>query len=378
MHGCNEVADPVARLLHYLSEEVYFADALAYDDLLRMAVTRLRRIWDASIARNMLGNVARDFAGMRDMLKRKDPNIKVTSYAELDGIDVSRFFTVDDFLTEEQLLLNFGLESRNFRRADALKAFTDGEQRLKATSTIARCQVSFGRNQGGSVLMLTYQCAVERGQVRWLPSMTDNRSQKDHAQKIARRWGKGTGRYCFTTSLQDMEQILSDPDSRLSFPDLRYCGERQPDTDAAAQVRQTALGTFSTGFRIRADSSNEAIKDLLRAYGRPMTGKKEDLVQRLVELLAQQYVMKQSEMDEFFSKHRFIRLTHERSEAQRWPVLQNDPLAGHLLTMYCLRHMRGNVVLETQHENNSVRLPDLADAILAGRVKLSGCFVPVE
>ena len=53
-------------------------------------------------------------------------------------------------------------------------------------------------------------------------------------------------------------------------------------------------------------------------------------------------------------------------------------MVGHLLTMYCVRHMRGNVVLEAAHENTSVNLPDLAEAILAGRVRLNGCFVAVE
>jgi hypothetical protein len=46
--------------------------------------------------------------------------------------------------------------------------------------------------------------------------------------------------------------------------------------------------------------------------------------------------------------------------------------------MYCVRHMRGNVLLEAQHENTAVGLLDLAEAILMGRVRLSGCFVPVQ
>jgi len=94
--------------------------------------------------------------------------------------------------------------------------------------------------------------------------------------------------------------------------------------------------------------------------------------------MADQYAMKAPEMDQFFGARQFIRLTHERTESKRLPVLQGHPMAGHLLTIYCVRHMRGNVVLEARHENTSVNLLDLAEAVLAGRVRLSGCFVAVE
>jgi len=378
VYGCTETADPVDRLLKNLSENIYFADNLTYQQLLDMAITRLKRIWDGGIARNMLANVARDFACMREMLKRKKPDIKVTSYADLDEIDMSRIFAVDDFLTEEQLLLSFGLESRNFRRADAIKAFTDDEGRLKATSGISRCQVSWGYERSGEMPLLTYQCTVTGRQVRWMPSMSDTAKQRERTRDVARRWGKGSGRYCFTADLADMPQMIEELRMRLSFPDLKYTGGEKTESEATVQVRQKAVLTFDTPFRVKADSSNEAIKDMLRRFGRKLTGRKEDLVQRFAELMAEQYAMKAPELDEFFGKRRFIRLTHERTESKRLPVLQGYPLAGHLLTMYCVRHMRGNVVLEAKHENTSVGLLDLAEAILTGRVRLNGCFVAVE
>ena len=101
-------------------------------------------------------------------------------------------------------------------------------------------------------------------------------------------------------------------------------------------------------------------------------------MRRLAELMVEKYATSKPEMDEFFGTRSFIRLAHEPSVSKRLPVLQGNPLAGHLLTMYCLRHMRGNVVLEARHENNAVGLLDLAEAVLMGRVRLTGCFVPVE
>jgi len=373
-----EMPDPLERLLKHLSANLYFADDLGYEPLLAVAIARLRRIWAGSTARNMLANVAPDFASMREMLKRKAADIKVSSYADLDNVDLSRLFTVDDFLTHEQLLLNMGLETHNFRRSDALRAFTDDQGRLKATASISRCQVSWGYDRAGEMPVVTYQCIVTGRQVRWMPSMSDNPRQREKTRDVARRWGKGSGRFCFTADLADMPKTIEELRMRLSFPDLKYTGEEKTESEATAQVRQKAVLTYDAPFRVKAGSSNEVIKDLLRHFDRKLTGRKEDLVQRLAELMAEQYALKAPEMDEFFGKRRFMRLTHERTDSKRLPVLQGYPLGGHLLTMYCVRHMRGNVVLEAQHENTAVGLLDLAEAILTGRVRLSGCFVAVE
>ena len=65
-------------------------------------------------------------------------------------------------------------------------------------------------------------------------------------------------------------------------------------------------------------------------------------------------------------------------EAVIIPVLTQHSLRGPLVTLYCLRHMRGNVVLEATHRNESVRLLDLAQALLHKRVTLTGRFVAVQ
>ncbi len=378
IHGCGESYDPVTRLLGHLSEHTYFAEEMQYEQLLQMATARLRRIWDGATARNMLASVSPDFASMREVLRRKNPNIKVGSYVDMDNIDFSLLFTVDDFLTAERLLLSSGLVSRNFRRADALKAFTDEEGRLRAAPTIGNCQASCGQDRSGEPSTLTYRCTVEGRRVQWMPSMSDNPALRSKARQIARAWGKGSGRYCFTTDIQDMERMVADLRMRLSFPDLKYGEADKTESEAAAQVRQKALETFDTPFRVNAKSSNEAIRDLLRKFEQKLTGRKEDLIRRLAALIVEKYATSQPEMDEFFGTRSFIRLAHEPSVSKRLPVLQGNPLSGHLLTMYCLRHMRGNAVLEAQYENNAVGLVDLAEAILTDRVRLTGCFVPVE
>ena len=82
-------------------------------------------------------------------------------------------------------------------------------------------------------------------------------------------------------------------------------------------------------------------------------------------------------MDAFFSRHRFVRVGQKPKEKQPFAVLQGHRLRETLVTLYCLRHMRGNVVLEAGHLNQSVKLADLAEAYLNGQVDDGGCFVPV-
>lgn len=376
-YGSDISSESVQRLLQHLAETLYFVEDLSYDALLQMAIERVRKLWSAAIAREMLGSVARDFACMREMLKAKNPDIKLAGYADLDGVDVSQLLSVDDFLTEDHLLLSKGIETLNFRRVDALKAFTDEKGRLRAADRIGLCQMTWNEGNCGTPL-LSFRCVVDGLRIHWFPNMTDHPKQRETARELARTWGKASGRYCFTTDIPTLERMLDATRLRIGFPDLSYRGRDKAESEASAQVRQKCIKTFDAPFQVKAKSSNEAIKDLLRRFDRKLTGRKEDLVQRLAELLAEQYAMKKPELDAFFGDHRFIRLAHDRAEANTLPVLQDDPLAGHLLTMYCLRHMRGNVVLESLYENSAVGTMDLAEAILEGRVRLTGCFVPVE
>jgi hypothetical protein len=46
--------------------------------------------------------------------------------------------------------------------------------------------------------------------------------------------------------------------------------------------------------------------------------------------------------------------------------------------MYVLKHLRGNAILEADHENDTYDLEDLALALVNGRTSLTGAFLPVS
>jgi len=45
-----------------------------------------------------------------------------------------------------------------------------------------------------------------------------------------------------------------------------------------------------------------------------------------------------------------------------------------LLTMYAVKHLRGNVILDAGHENNTFDLPALARSLITGEVEVKGVF----
>jgi hypothetical protein len=324
----------------------------------------------------MANAVGRDFNGIRDFLKQKNPRLVLVGYHSLDEYDLSQVLSVDDFLTEDALIRS-GIPLQNFRRSDVLQAFTDAEGRLKLVPTIKHCVVEWDHAPGNwGDPLLTYHCEVADGLVRWHPDVKPEAAHRQAAQQVAAIIGRGSGTYCFTCSIQDLELAALDPRFQLRFPGLNY-QEGNAVTDATAKLQTESIVCYGEANRLRAEDSNERLKHALRDFGKPVTGRKEDLVKRVAELLAQQYAVAEAQMDEFFTRNRFVRIGAESTNKQPFAALQGHKLRGMLLNLYCLRHMRGNVVLEASHVNESVKVADLAKALLNGHVKVSGSFVPV-
>ena len=80
----------------------------------------------------------------------------------------------------------------------------------------------------------------------------------------------------------------------------------------------------------------------------------------------------------YFSEHRFVRITAMPPKSERLPLLEDAPLLRNLLlTMYSVKHLRGNAILDVAHENNTYTEEQLALALVAGKVGLSGAFLRV-
>jgi len=375
-YGYGATTDDLERLFQEVSRNVYFVQEITYEQLVEVAIARLRRVWDHKMARDMVQALGRDFAGMRDFLRRKKADIRLVGYHSLDDYDLSAILSVDDFLTEDTLLVNYGTESHNYRRASVLDRFVVPGGRISLTPRIDDCVVDWDFKPGNWEPYVSYRCRIEGSRVEWRPDLKPDDKQRAKAREIAAETGRGEASYVFDTSVTEMTDALQQERFRLRFPDLTYREKPKPAA-AKAKVQPAELICFGEASGLRSRLSNEKLKDVLRAFDKKLTGKKEDLVRRMAETIAEEYEAHEPQLDRFFRKHRFIRLAAQPKMLNRFPILEGHRLRAPILILYCLRHLRGNVILEAGHVNDSVKVSDLAEARLDRKVMLNGSFVPV-
>ena len=84
-------------------------------------------------------------------------------------------------------------------------------------------------------------------------------------------------------------------------------------------------------------------------------------------------------MSGYFADCQFIRMAMVPKHAQEFPVLEHLDLelANLLLSMYALKHLRGNAILDPSHENVSYTAQQLAIALVNNKTALSGAFLKV-
>jgi len=209
------------------------------------------------------------------------------------------------------------------------------------------------------------------------PDIGKSNGKRNKAREFARKWRTDDGRLCFTAPLERFVQMVEGKAGVPSFPTLSYTYHNAGPT-ATAEVEASRIQAFHIGrFRDHRNAS-EDLKQILREYGVSMTGNKETLLRKLAKLAVEQYREKKPALDAFFAKQRFLRISSVPSRTTDLPILgEVHDLRNLLLSMYAMKHLRGNAVLEASHENNSYTEEQLALALLAGRAGLSGSFLRV-
>ena len=225
---------------------------------------------------------------------------------------------------------------------------------------------------------LVYNCHRNSSSIRFIPELSRRESVRTLARQIAGQWGADRGRYCFNTDIPTLARMIEHHRFRISFPTLNYMHPRERQ-QSRAQIAQSELQRYTVGKYLTARHTAEAIKSVLGAHGVSMTGRKEQLLEKLANLSAKVYEEHESELDHYFSKHRFIRISAGRtSPGQEFPVLDDLDLRNMLLTMYIVKHLRGNTILEAGYENDTFDLVSLARALLKQEITLTGSFLRVE
>jgi len=364
------------RTLQALQEHVYFVEDLSYVALLDIAKAMLRKQWTHANVREMARAAYPGFQELRQFIKSKDKRIKLSSYEDVDQYDLAKVLALEDFAQRDSLIISHAIPTLNFRKASVLGKMTDSQGRLRLVPEIRH--VTLTETPVKPDYVHTVWHVVREGSMwRFRPDIGDTVSKRKHAQEFAVRWRTDDGRLCFTTSTEKLIEMVKCRAVEPSFPSLNYNSAQEGPTSGAV-VEPSHVKAFHIGRYARAGTTGDQLKDILHQYGVSMTGNKDQLLQKLAALAAKKYQERLPELDRFFFRRRFVRMQSTPSNASELPLLEDlSYLRNLVLTMYAVKHLRGDAVLEATHCNDTYSEEELALALVTGRVGLTGAFLRV-
>ncbi|MFZ1684111.1 MAG: hypothetical protein WAU88_08280 [Candidatus Zixiibacteriota bacterium] len=370
--------------LEWLNQQVRFIENFTFPQLLELAKRELKKRWDHATAKKLLHQVHYGFNEARSFIKAKDKSVKLASYDDLDRYDLSTVLSLDDFEGEDKILVSHGLPVTNFRHAGALKAVTDGQGRLRLSDSIDNFELISGHPREGyeergryyyEGNCIRYLAIRKPGQIILMPDLRHDSAHRAKAQELATRWRTDTGQYCFTTDIDHLREMLVTGQFQISFNGVTQ--ERYAVSEAHAQIGRRVIERFGAGSYVSFRASGDTIKNLLRHHNVSMTGTKEELIGKLAELAAKLYRRHESELRSYFKENRFIR-TEATGGGHQFPVLQAVDLKAMITTMFVIRHLRGNSIVDVTQENDTYDLRSLARSLVNEDIKLSGSFLRIE
>jgi len=364
------------RVLEAIRGQTYCVDDLSYIELLNIAKTMLRSQWMHSHVREMARAAHPGFQELRQFLKSKNKQIKLSSYEDVDQYDLAEVLTLDDFEQRDNLIISHAIPTLNFRKASFLSKVTDDQGRLRLVPGIRHVTLTETPLKPDHVHTVWH--VVREGSMwRFRPDIADAKAKRVHIQEFAAQWRTDEGRLCFTTTTERLVEMVESKVVEPSFPSLNYNSAEQAPT-AGAVVDSSHVKAFHIGRYARAGTTGDQLKDILHQYEVSMTGNKEQLLKKLATLTSIKYRERLPEMDRFFARHRFVRMQSAPSSVAELPLLDDLAYLRNLvLTMYAVKHMRGDAILEASHQNNTYTEEELAHALLSGKVSLTGAFLRV-
>ncbi len=366
-------------LLKTIQNEVYFVDGLTYLELVEIAKQRLRDCWSHTVARTLAESAHCGFQELRRFLKSKDRSVKLSSYEDVDGYNLGSLLSLEDFDHHDKLLVAEGIPSTNFRRASVLASFTDGSGRLRLVPEIRHVCVSVvtkSQSQDIDGMRVDWHVTQDGKSVIFRPDLANNLPKRRAAAEIARRWRTDNGELVFRTAMDRLAEMVEKREAIPSFPYLNYTSQDYTPA-ATVEVESSQVQAFRIGGYLTSRCHGDALRNVLREYGVSMTGNKRDLVKKLAKLAGERYLEVVPTLDGFFRDHRLIRIAATPRASAELPHLKDVRyLRNLLLTMYAIRHLRGNAILDAGHENTTYTVEELAFALLTERVTFTGAFLP--
>jgi len=370
-------SSPFEEILERITGNVYFVDNLSYLELLEIAKRELKRKWSHQIASSLLRHACDSFDSIRTFLKKKDKSLRLSGYTDIDDYNLGKILSLDDFSAEDSIIISEAIGAYSFRSTEFLKAVTDNDCRLRLEENISHFQMTVYDDSEIGFSSVLYNCTRNGEKIRFLPEIGTEKKLRDFAKHIAGKWGLDTGRYCFDADINQVEAMFESKYS-ISFPSLDYLG-KSDEKSSFVKVYPSKIDGYSIGRMVSLKTGNETIKEILKNHGMSMTGRKEELFDKLAALSAEVYKEHVSKLDEYFSTRKFIKVDSLSDKTcKEFPLLNDLDIRNMILSMYIIKHLRGNVILEASHNNDTFDLLSLAQALIKEEVDLMGYFLRVE
>jgi len=369
--------------LEHIAKGLYFAEGLTYPELVEIARRRLARSWRHELAKGLLTGKLYAFNAQRRFLKARSRKVKLRSREDMDKYDLSEVLSIEDFKDDDKLLVARGIPGTvNFRHPSAVREFTTPDGLLSLTSRIRHFDMRIYEQQDAKPSLygsnIRYTCQLQDDDIRFVPelNLSNDRNCRERAREFARELASGGGRYCFTLEIDKVETLLDR--ARIRFPSLDYSKSDGGETSlpSAGFRKDVAVKTFAVGPVVSEGFTNAALAKLLREYGEKVSGIKEELAERMTELLARLYKESEKTLAGYFEQG-FVRLSGAggpNSEVFE-PPIDGRGLRHSVVALYVLKHLRGSRILSSAWENTAYSVEDLAKALIEKRVSVDGVFV---
>ena len=374
----------LADQLRALGKEVYFVRDLAFRELFKIAWERLKAGWTTAVARSMLLKRFYEFNELRRFLKSKDASVKLHKRDEVETLDLGAMLRPEDFKDQEKLVVEHGIPgSICFRRESALAGLTTEDGVFSLASTVDHMELSANG--------ITYNCERRGDGVRAVPELPrGERGLHGKARRVAKRFGKS--RYCFTAPIDEIEKLLvADGDgkegAKVRFPTLNYLDEeKESPVSSASVVDDIRIPRFVVPATLTDARTNKELREALAYHHEKVSGTKAEMLKRIAGVCVRLYEKHEGKLRKLF-KGRYVRLNYNATDPGRCfdakleprstggNGIVDTPLRGTVISMFVMKHLRADRILDPGYENTAYSEEDLARALLSRQVMLQGTFV---
>ncbi len=371
--------DQFEDLLNRICQNIRFVENISFLELIKLAKNQLGERWNHEIAKKLANQAFYGFNQIRSFIKSKNKRIKLASYDDLDKYNLGEILKLQDFENNDKLIISEGLPATNFRSIDFINKVTDSRGLLKLTDKIDQFELQpADSNMPNSYTKLIYNGLWKDSIITLTPVLTNDSEIRTKAKLIAEKWRQNQGRYCFTIDIQQLTEMLENDQFRINFPRLDYKQKREPAQSTAA-IQNNEIPKYSIGGYPTFRCSGDTIKGILRNHNVSMTGTKDQLLEKLAKLSVKLYQKHKPEISRYFINNHFIKIPPKHNQTnQYFPVLQELDLRNLILTIYIIRHLRANTILNPEHENNTFDLQPLAQSLINEEISLTSQFLQVQ